>query len=466
MEFQNIRLLRAKLPDLAAGTYTVHVEQDVQEPENRTLPSTDSVFHVGARRFGMEQGLIHSVYPPADSNGCYKETLPHMVCSQASFPWLRRMYDGQKDDTVPFVALICLVEGEDFQEGQAAIGQLVKPGADDPYFPPRDLEGMVGEKAEDICSFVDIDAALCAEILPREEELACLAHVRVTSLYDKSDSLISQDGSFSVVVCNRFPESPSGESRRNYVFLVSMENYHGHLPEGEKFAEVTARKRARFIVLHKWAFESTAGDTPGFSHIMKNLDVGAFALPKTGKENEASKIAERGYVPLVHLTRTGEKTVSFYRSPLVPCRTEVFPYKECHTADGEIRYDPEIGMFDMTYAAAWQIGRFMAMTDQEIARQIYLWRRSVVTKMHRSLERARMLSAFRGCAAVERGKERGSAPQGFLWYLAQKDSVLGLLRQEENMGDRNGLARAGLEWMRDVSAGERIMAESGLEAKE
>lgn len=457
MEFQNIRLMRAKLPDLNAGTYTVHVEQEVQEPVERTLQSADSVFHVSARRFGMEPGIIHSVYPPADSTGCYKDTLPHIVCCQAAFPWLRRMYSGQKEDTTPFVALVCLAEGEDFQEGQASIGELVKRGGAGAYFPSYDLDGAAGEKPEDMCRFVDIDAALCAEILPREEELGCLVHVRAASLYDKADSLISQDGSFSVVVCNRFPESPAGETRRNYVFLVSMENYHGHLPEGEHFAEVTAGKKARFIVLHKWAFESEAGDTPGFSHIMKNLDTGTLALPNTGKENEASKLAERGYVPLMHLTRTGEKTVSFYRSPLVPFRTEVIPHGESHTADGEIRYDPAWGMFDMTYAAAWQIGRFMALADKEIARQIYLWRRGVVAEMFKSRARAQMSAGFQRCLAA--GQERENVPQSFLGYLAQADSVLALLKREENMGDRNGLMRAGLEWMRDAPARERIMEE-------
>lgn len=464
MEFQNIRLLRAKLPNMSAGTYTVQVEQDVQEPEKRTLPSTDSVFYIGARRFGMEPGIIHSVYPPADSSGCYKDTLPHIVCSQASFPWLRRMYGGQKEDTVPFVALICLAEGEDFEEGQTTVGQLVKQTAGDPYFPRYTLDGAAGEKPEDMCRFVDIDSALCADILPREEELAYLAHVRVASLYDKTDSLISQDGSFSVIVCNRFPESPVGENRRNHAYLVSLENYHDHLPEGAKFSEVTARKKARFIVLHKWTFASTAGDTPGFLHVMKNLDTGALALPKTGKENEASKIAERGYVPLMHLTRTGEKTVSFYHSPLVPCRTERHPHEESHTADGEIRYDPARGVFDMTYAAAWQIGRFMALTDKEIARQIYLWRRGVVAGMHRNRARAQMLQAFQRYGVS--GQERENVPQNFLWYLTQKDSVLGLLKREENMGDRNGLLRTGLEWMRDASERERIMAEWKTERKE
>lgn len=68
-----------------------------------------------------------------------------------------------------------------------------------------------------------------------------------------------------------------------------------------------------------------------------------------------------------------------------------------------------------------------------------------------------MSAGFQRCLAA--GQERETVPQSFLGYLAQADSVLALLKREENMGDRNGLMRAGLEWMRDAPARERIMAE-------
>ncbi len=446
MEFQNIKLTRAKLPNMGAGTYTIHVEQSVHEPAEKTLPSADSVFHVGGRRFGMEQGIIHSVYPPADSSGCYKDTLPHIVFSQASFPWIRRLYSGQKEDTMPFVALISLSEGEEFEEGRMTIEQLVN--FDDPeiYFPKYDITGTTGEAPEDICDYVDISCELLEDIMPREDELEYLAHVRTASLYDKSDSLISQDGNFSVIVCNRFPESPQGKSCLNYVFLVSLENYHGFLPEGDGFAEVAVRKKARFLVLHQWSFDSTVGDEPGFCHVMENLDAGTLSLPKTAEKNEAAEITERGYVPLMHITRTGEKTISFYRSPLTPYETEWREHRECRTADGEIRYDPKYGIFDMTYAAAWQIGRFLALSDREAARQIYLWRREVIMQLHRSYARLQICERFQGYFAVQKAE---TLQESFLKYLVRPDSVLGQFKRIANMGDSSGLWRDGMEWMKE-----------------
>lgn len=436
MEFQNIKLMRAKIPNMSAGTYTVHVEQSVHEPAEKELPSTDSVFHVGGRRFGMEQGIIHSVYPPADSSGCYKDTLPHIVFSQASFPWIRRLYSGQKEDTLPFAALVSVSEGEEFEEGQMTIGELVDFNDPEIYFPKYEISGITGEEPGDTCSFVDISCELLADIMPREDELEYLAHVRLASLYDKADSLISQDGSFSVIVCNRFPESPQGKSCRNHVFLVSLENYHGFLPEGNGFPEVSARKKARFPVLHKWSFDSTAGDVPAFRHVMKNLDAGTLSLPKMPVKNEAEEISERGYVPLMHITRTGEKTVSFYRSPLTPYKTENRQYKESRTADGEIHYDPKYGIFDMTYAAAWQIGRFLALSDQEAARQIYLWRREVIMQLHRRYAQSQLYAGFQGCFAVRKDE---TLRESFLKYLAHPDSVLGQFRRTLNMGDSSGL---------------------------
>lgn len=447
MEFQNIKLLRAKPPNLNAGTYTVHVEQTVQEPAEKELPLTDRVFHVGGRRFCMEQGIVHSVYPPADSSGNYQNTLPHIVFNQASFPWLRRVYSGQTEDTLPFVALICLSEGEDFQEGQLTIEQLTHLHEPDIYFPKFD-DDMPGEKPEDLCSFVDIGCELFEHMMPREDELEYLAHVRIANLYDKSDSLTGQDGSFSVVICSRFPESPAGESRRNHAFLVSLENYHECLPQGGHFQEVAACRKVRLPVLYKWSFDSTAKDTPGFCHIMEALDVGTLSLPDTGKKNDAAEIAGRGYIPLLHITRTGEKTVSFYRSPLVPYQEERRLHRECRSADGEIRYDPVLGMFDMSYAAAWQIGRFMALSDQEMARQIYLWRREIILSLHRSYARSQFYAGCRACPDIQ---NTGELRRNFLQYLVQPDSVLGQLKCTSNTEDSSGLLRRGIEQMLDAS---------------
>src|SRR5690606_8022517 len=43
-------------------------------------------------------------------------------------------------------------------------------------------------------------------------------------------------------------------------------------------------------------------------------------------------------------------------------------------ADQLLAYDPEIGMMDISYASAWQLGKTLALADQAFAQKLYAWR--------------------------------------------------------------------------------------------
>jgi hypothetical protein len=83
-----------------------------------------------------------------------------------------------------------------------------------------------------------------------------------------------------------------------------------------------------------------------------------------------------GYTALLHQTRDGGKTVSWYRGPLLPARvaTDVLP-DTLSSADAATRYDPASGMFDLSYAGAWQIGRLLAIQDTRFSTLLCNWRR-------------------------------------------------------------------------------------------
>ena len=117
---------------------------------------------------------------------------------------------------------------------------------------------------------------------------------------------------------------------------------------------------------------------------MAHLSEGAAALALPGGTSGAATEAERlaaaalaqGYVPLNHSTPEGEQAVSWYRGPLTPVLTERF-YSEAPylTADEAKVYDPATGMFDISYAAAWQMGRLLALADANFATALMNWRR-------------------------------------------------------------------------------------------
>jgi hypothetical protein len=45
------------------------------------------------------------------------------------------------------------------------------------------------------------------------------------------------------------------------------------------------------------------------------------------------------------------------------------------TADALVRYDPDLSMFDVSYSAAWELGRLLALQDKDFSTSLYQWKR-------------------------------------------------------------------------------------------
>jgi hypothetical protein len=63
--------------------------------------------------------------------------------------------------------------------------------------------------------------------------------------------------------------------------------------------------------------------------------------------------------------------------------TDYAPY---HYSDHAIQYDPETGIFDLSYAAAWQVGRLLALSDGAFSQSLSSWRRTYLGKMQSNAE--------------------------------------------------------------------------------
>lgn len=100
-------------------------------------------------------------------------------------------------------------------------------------------------------------------------------------------------------------------------------------------------------------------------------------LPQTGN-TKADKLLENGFVPLPHQLRKGGHTVSWYRSPLatvIPTQEidpEAFPV---HSADELMRYDQKIGMLDVSYSVAWELGRLLMLKNKLASVALWEWKR-------------------------------------------------------------------------------------------
>jgi hypothetical protein len=198
------------------------------------------------------------------------------------------------------------------------------------------------------------------------------------------------DGLFSVVVSNRVPPAEGGKCT---AFLISLEGHQDHLPSYTLPKSASADQSIRVVVLGGWEF--TASKMPGsFRQLMIDVETkgGVKLLQAPGDPNDAvNEIAkeamEIGYVALKNELRIGEKSTSWYRGPCVPAPTkQVTDYAPYHYSDHAIQYDPETGIFDLSYAAAWQVGRLLALSDGAFSQSLSSWRRTYLGKMQSNAE--------------------------------------------------------------------------------
>jgi hypothetical protein len=101
----------------------------------------------------------------------------------------------------------------------------------------------------------------------------------------------------------------------------------------------------------------------------KNVYMDDYVLTAGDAKDIVNAAYARGYTAFDYFMRQGEQTVSWYRGPLVPMNYDKLPQKEelVTCTDELLRYDPETGLFDTTYAAAWQLGRLLALQNQAFA---------------------------------------------------------------------------------------------------
>ena len=95
----------------------------------------------------------------------------------------------------------------------------------------------------------------------------------------------------------------------------------------------------------------------GFTSLMEELDYGTIGI------NCENDWLRQGYVPKRHLFRSGESTLSLYRGPLLPFENQNLLQESPKTSDGAMVFHPELGMFDVSFSTAWQMGRLLTLQD-------------------------------------------------------------------------------------------------------
>lgn len=402
----DIQFIEYHLPALPDGTYHIRVEQQVDITGKRMLDSVkDAFFSVVGPRFGLEPQEIRAVFPPEGSTGDHDNVLPHIVLNRSTLPWERQSLHARQDDTgtqeevrlrTPWLALLLFDESDRPPSPRTLkISELME---EDQFkdLPPQ----ITGDHDDAPVTVIDVPQDLLAAILPRVQlsddptkeinELRLLVHVRQTYAQAGSGP-VKVDGEVAVVISNRLPRAGS----QSTVHLVSLEHRYdatGFVFPAKRDEKVTLAqdKRVTLVSLKSWRF---ACDEPkgSFKGLLMNLDCNPSVLrppdptPGAGADDNAAQAARRfvelGYTPLPHHLRTGDKTVSWYHGPLAPAihdnsHADLPIQLPARTADVLARYLPEYGMFDVSYAAAWELGRLLTLQSKQVAITLYQWKRT------------------------------------------------------------------------------------------
>jgi hypothetical protein len=417
-----IEFIEYHQPALESGDYTVTVQQEVTikgELKPQLFPPTpkEQKFSILGPRFTLDPQEIQAVFPPPGSLGEHSNVLPHIILKRSTLPWerlavplndqeekaLAKKAETRTDDEkkfaasgtekkkIPWLALLLFDESEASKpvDPPIKVADLSTPNT--VKFPTVYKQGKVisnppqpylelefGDHDKDTLTVIDVPKKLLADILPAKDELKLLAHVRQTT----DAAGVAQGDEVAVIICNRLPKSGS----MSIVHLVSLESRYSD--SGFDFQGAAKDSDLiRLVSLYSWRFACLSKDH-SFKGLLMNLyrsspeDPHTLRLPKlTSTDSWANGTAEKyfvaGYAALPHEMRQGNTSVSWYHGPLIPGSPTGNQIElPIRSADELARYNPTVGMFDVSYSAAWELGRLLTLQNKRASVELFNWKRS------------------------------------------------------------------------------------------
>ncbi|KYK58974.1 hypothetical protein DCS_00101 [Drechmeria coniospora] len=220
---------------------------------------------------------------------------------------------------------------------------------------------------------------------PNTRQYQYMSHVRKINGSGMALAGVEDTAVFAIVVGTRSGPLDNVMPTTMCAHLVSIEGV-------ERMAWPS--KSHRYVALcslHSWNYTvlppKTINVPDAFEHLGRTLDVlrvpDSMIEPLRNSDDAVKKLVGRrlddGYTLVKYHTQTGELTVALYRSPLTP--SYVKPLENLKTSsnsgvDLQI-LDKQLGIMDVTYSVAWQVGRTMALGDEAFAAALVRLRSSI-----------------------------------------------------------------------------------------
>ncbi len=366
-------------PQLLPGNYKISVVQTVKAAGESDSIKADLSFRVAGPKYRLMPADIATVFPPADSTGDHSLDLPHVTLTRSTIPWELSAGASPSDSTaLPWLAILLLSESEMKRVlFPVSVTQNDIDATDKSQASVQVMEVDLGTVGE-----LDADADFLANRLPIGDDLRRLCHVRRSESGEET----------AVVLGIRLPVL----DQMNHAFLISVEHcYPKGAFEPQSFKDENTKLVVRLVVLKAWRF-SVGDSAHSISGKLKNLDAGLIgddqrdAIPKQGVTD-----APLGVTLLPYRMRRGSVTAAYYHGPLIATTTvpPVEPVgaspdllRTLRSPDHLIRYREGLGVFDVTYAAAWELGRLLALSSGSFAKSLIRWKHEHKTTLLASKE--------------------------------------------------------------------------------
>lgn len=356
---QHIKFIQECAPVLGNGVYQITAEGSIDANGQKDSDQVNQTFVLSGERFSIPNSLVHSVFPPKGNTGNYQKVLPHIIFRNRELPWEQRI-NMETNEKCPWMALLVLEEGSGEELISVSLAELLDSEGGRRTVPYIQIEEENGEKEDDMCHVVDIPTEVFRKIAPRQSDLPYLAHVKQVALESKVTGETDMQDYFACLLGNRFCQS-GDEAVQNHAYIVSLEGYEKMI---QSEWEAIQGDTVRLVCLYDWSFFSKNDCSNDVKDIIEKLDV------DTLQDRDAIYPLDCGYIPLNHQLKNGDRTVSWYRGPFLPVMVDFRGIRQYTTANEQIYFDPENGMMDVSYSAAWQLGKLFALMDDSFSRKL------------------------------------------------------------------------------------------------
>ena len=404
----NIQFYDGYFPALKAASYNIGLTHAVTPPQGQTAASYQLAqsFTVQGPEFTIDSTIIQTQFPPNGGSDTYEQEMAYLVLSDPSLPWERALIPGNEmpgpGDVTPWVALVLFAESEITLPPQSStpiitctVQQLL---ASDPNTLKPTLP--VGWVSQDVlqsqCQTVIIPGATFEAVMPLQTDLPYLSHCRAVNVPNEDQVLLS------VVLCNRLPIASTAPVKY-YAHLVSLEGFAAYLgPNAQPIPQKTGPGETglmdvQLASLFNWSFVSMPETGASFEQIVEGLIQSEAATPSlalpvpSGTTLPAAALArlQDGYTALDFITGTGEESFAWYRGPFTALPPQPLPevgnppvpVAQASSSDELMIYLAEQGLFDLSYGAAWIIGRALALADGSFARAVQNYNQAARTSL-------------------------------------------------------------------------------------